>query len=154
MKTNKIAAIALSGFLAFSVSACSKDEKKDKDPKADKSPSASESVDPGRVSPSDLPVPPKVRKEKGAISDLTMGECETKSGKQSIDGELKSSAKAPADFLVTVSWTTASGDVMGRGFKVFQDLGPGENVKFTIDAEVADGATQCVKGVSYGVIKG
>mgnify|MGYP000875916267 FL=1 len=65
-----------------------------------------------------------------------------------------SSAKKAQDFLVTVSWTTAAGDVMGRGFKVFQDLQPGQTVKFKIKADVAEGATQCVKGVSYGVIKG
>lgn len=152
MNTNKIAAIALSGLLALSVSGCTKDTKKD--PKADNSPTAPTSVNPSNVSPSDLPVPPKVKKEKGAITDLTMGECDTKAGQQSIDGELKSSAKQAADFLVTVSWTTSGGDVMGRGFKVFQDLAPGQSVKFTIKAKVAEGATQCVKGVSYGVIKG
>lgn len=151
MKKNTIAAIALSGLLVISVSGCSNDKK---EPKATDSPSSSESVDPANVSPSDLPMPPKVKKEHGAITDLTMGECDTKAGKQSIDGELTSSAKAPADFLVTVSWTTSAGDVMGRGFKVFQDLAPGKTVKFTIDADVAEGATQCVKGVSYGVIKG
>jgi hypothetical protein len=151
MNKNTIIAALLAGTLAVGVSGCSKDDDK---PKADKSPSGSESVDPGRVSPTDLPTPPTVQNEKGAITDLTLGDCATDAGQQTVSGELTSSANKAQDFLVTVSWTTAANDVMGRGFKVFQNLAPGETVEFKITAKVADGATQCVQGVSYGVIKG
>ncbi len=151
MNKNTIIAALLAGTLAVSVSACSNDDGK---PKAEKSPSSSESVDPGRVSPTNLPTPPTVQGEKGAISDLTLGDCAYDAGEQSVSGELTSSANKAQDFLVSVSWTTSSNDVMGRGFKVFQDLEPGETVRFKIKAEVADGASQCVPGVSYGVIKG
>jgi hypothetical protein len=150
MNKNTIIAALLAGTLAVSVSACSND---DKPKKADKSPSATESVDPANVSPTDLPTPPAVLKSKGAITDLTMGDCKTDAGQQSISGELTSSVNKKQDFLVTVSWTTAAGDVMGRGFQVFQNLEPGKTVQVKIDAKVSDGATQCVKGVSYGVIK-
>lgn len=111
------------------------------------------SVDPARVSPTDLPVPPAVKDPQGAIRDLALGACETRAGKQTVKGELKSSQAAPADFLVTVSWTTASGDVMGRGYQVVRNLAPGETKKLTITATVADGAVQCVKGVQFGTIK-
>lgn len=114
---------------------------------------AAPSVDPARVSPTDLPAPPVVKDAQGAIRDLALGACETRAGKQTVKGELKSSQAAPADFLVTVSWTTASGDVMGRGYQVVRNLAPGETKKLTITATVADGAVQCVKGVQFGTIK-
>ncbi|MFT3832843.1 MAG: hypothetical protein QM711_05920 [Micropruina sp.] len=57
------------------------------------------------------------------------------------------------DFLVTVSWTTASGDVMGRGFTVVRRLAPGETRKVEIRAKVAPAAMQCVPGVEFGTIK-
>ncbi|HML52077.1 MAG TPA: hypothetical protein PKD84_11835 [Propionicimonas sp.] len=111
-------------------------------------------VDPSRVSPTYLPTPPSVKDSQGDIKDLVMGDCQTEAGKQSIDGTLTSSLADTADFLVTVSWTNATGDVMGRGFSVIQDLKPGKTATFTITAKVAPGATQCVKGVEYGTIKG
>lgn len=119
-------------------------------------PSASGSApaaNPARVSPTDLPVPPTVKNPKGAIRDLALGECGTEAGEQSVSGRLTSSAKAAADFLVTVSWTTASGDVMGRGFTVVRRLAPGETRKVEIRAKVAPGAMQCVPGVEFGTIK-
>lgn len=111
------------------------------------------SVDPSRVSPTDLPTPPVVKDAQGDVKDLTLGECKTEEGAQTVAGELTSSLDSTQDFLVTVSWTTASGDVMGRGFAVIQDLAPGKTEKFEIKAKVAAGATQCVKGVEYGTIK-
>lgn len=116
-------------------------------------PNSGPAVDPARVSPTDLPVPPTVTKPQGAITDLTLGECGTEPGEQTVKGELKSSQKATADFLVTISWTTATGDVMGRGFTVVKGLAPGATKKFTITAKVAPGAVQCVKGVEFGTIK-
>lgn len=110
-------------------------------------------VDPSRVSPTDLPTPPVVKNSQGDVKDLTLGECKTDAGEQTVSGQLTSSLSQTADFLVTVSWTTASGDVMGRGFAVVQDLAPGKTEKFQITAKVAAGATQCVKGVEYGTIK-
>ncbi len=153
MLTRTLASLLCTAVLAFSAAGCSGD--KDKDPKAspskDASPSESESVDPGNVSPplKDVPV---VKAEKGDIDALTMGECDTAAGQQSIAGKITSSANKRVDYLVTVSWTTAGGDVMGRGFKVLDNVAPGETKSFKIKAKVADGATQCVKGVSYGQI--
>ncbi|MFT3860587.1 hypothetical protein [Micropruina sp.] len=111
------------------------------------------SIDPGRVSPTDLPTPPTVQEAQGAVRDLTLGECKTQAGKQTVSGELTSSQAERADFLVTISWTTSTGDVMGRGFKVIQNLKPGKTKKFVITATVAAGATQCVPGVEFGTIE-
>jgi hypothetical protein len=111
-------------------------------------------VDPSRVSPTDLPTPPVVKDAKGAVRDLTLGECKTDAGNETVSGSLKSSQDAAADFLVTISWTTATGDVMGRGYSVLKKVAPGQTVTFEIKAKVAAGATQCVKGVEYGTISG
>lgn len=110
------------------------------------------SVDPARVSPTDLPTPPVIQDPKGAITDLTTGDCHTEPGEQKVDGKLTSSQKTTADFLVTISWATATGDVMGRGFKLVKNLAPGQTKEFTIKAKVAEGATQCVKGVEFGSV--
>lgn len=109
-------------------------------------------VDPSRVSPTDLPTPPVVKDAQGAVRDLTLGECKTDAGDETLSGSLTSSQSAAADFLVTVSWTNATGDVMGRGFSVLKKVAPGQTVTFEIKAKVAAGATQCVKGVEYGTI--
>lgn len=109
-------------------------------------------VDPSRVSPSDLPTPPVVADAKGAIRDLTLGECKTDAGEETVSGSVTSTQTATADYLVTVSWTNATGDVMGRGYSVLKKVAPGQTVKFDIKAKVAAGATQCVKGVEYGTI--
>jgi len=116
-------------------------------------PTPGASVDPSRVSPTDLPTPPTVTDSQGDVKDLVLGDCKTEAGEQTVTGELTSTLTSPQDFLVTVSWTTASGDVMGRGFTVIQDLEPGKKTTFEIKATVAPGATQCVKGVEYGTIK-
>ncbi|PZQ38897.1 MAG: hypothetical protein DI570_31175 [Phenylobacterium zucineum] len=111
------------------------------------------SVDPSRVSPTDLPTPPAVKDAQGDIKDLTLGECKTEAGEQTVTGTLTSSLTTTEDFLITVSWTTASGDVMGRGYQVVQNLKPGATADVSITATVSGGATQCVKGVEYGSIK-
>ncbi len=140
------------GVLAAALTGCTDDG--DGTPEADGSGSASaatEGVDPSNVSPSDLPDIPALKRERGgAIKDLDLGECATDKGKQEVSGTITSSLKKRADYLVTVSWTTSSGDVMGRGFAVLKGVAPGASKDFTIEAKVADGATQCVSGVVYG----
>ena len=150
--TLPLAALALTATL----SACSGD---DEEPSAEKTPSASDSssadpgnVDPGNVSPGNLPKVPKVQGAQGAIGALTLGDCETEAGTQTVTGEITSSAKKSADYLVTLSWTTSDSDVMGRGFAVLQDVAPGATEAFEIQAKVAKGASLCVPGVVYGTI--
>lgn len=145
--------------LAIALTACSDDE-----PEADPSPSstgsgagsdepsATESVDPANVSPDDLPSIPTVEDEQGDIGALTIGECPTGAGQRKVAGEVTSSATETTDYLVTLSWTTADSDVMGRGFAVLRDIEPGATEEFTIRAKVAKGATQCVPGVVHGTI--
>lgn len=110
------------------------------------------SIDTSRISPTGMPTPPQVKDAKGDIKDLTVGQCATGAGQQTVTGELKSTLSAAADFLVTISWTNATGDVMGRGFQVVKALEPGKSEKIEITAKVGAGATQCVTGVEYGTI--
>lgn len=145
MNTKKIIATLLGLGMAATLAACGTS--------APTPTPTSVSVDPSRVSPTDLPTPPVVKDAKGDIKDLTLGECGTAAGQQTVTGSLTSSVDATADFLVTVSWTTATGDVMGRGFAVVRKLAPGKTESFEITAKVAPGATQCVKGVEYGTIE-
>ncbi|MGL5809674.1 MAG: hypothetical protein ACRCYQ_07010 [Nocardioides sp.] len=155
-----VAAVLLTLSVNGALVACSGDEASDKAESSAKSQSKDkgkekasdqEAVDPDNVSPP-LKAVPEVRKAKGAIKDLTLGDCETDPGRQSITGRIKASAKKPTDYLVTVSWTTPAGDVMGRGFAVLDDVAPGSTQEFTIKAKIKDGATQCVPGVTYGII--
>jgi hypothetical protein len=150
----KTFAPVIAGVLALSLAACSGDDTDPADPTSSESsaPSAQESVDPDKVSPPDLPTVPRVRRERGAIKDVTFGECATKAGEQTVTGELTSSAQGTVDYLVTISWTTGSGDVMGRGFAVVEDVEPGATEPWEITAKVAKGATQCVNGASFGRI--
>ena len=143
MNTTRIAVALLSVALGSGLVGCV----------APAAPTAGASVDPSRVSPTDLPTPPTITDSKGDVKDLVLGDCKTAAGEQVVTGELTSTLTTPQDFLVTVSWTTASGDVMGRGFKVLKALEPGKKTSFEIKATVAPGATQCVKGVEYGTIK-
>jgi hypothetical protein len=154
--------LIVSAALALALTACTDDE-----PKADPSPSATasvestatestatESVDPSNVSPDGLPTIPEVKGAKGDIGALTLGECHTEAGRQTVTGEVTSSAAKSTDYLVTLSWTTGDSDVMGRGFAVVRDLEPGATEGFTIKAAVAKGAAQCVPGVVYGNVAG
>lgn len=150
--TKKAISLALAaGVLAAALAGCTGDGTPGAEGSASATGGATEGVDPANVSPSDLPDIPALKRERGgAIKDLELGECPTDKGKQEVTGTVTSSLKRKADYLVTVSWTTSSGDVMGRGFAVLKGVAPGSSEDFTIEAKVADGATQCVSGVVYG----
>lgn len=153
MVKNAIAAALLAGSLTVGLAACSGDDDGKKKPDGDTSPSPS-AVDPSRVSPTDLPeVPTLATEEGGDLKDLTLGDCATEAGEQTVEAELTSTLPDRQDFVVSLSWTTSSNDVMGRGFKVLRNVDPGETKTFTIKATVADGATVCVPGVVYGSMK-
>lgn len=150
MKTQALSALLIAGALMFA-SGCSGDDAPTDSSSDATSASPTEGVDPAKVSPK-LKKLPTVKKAKGGIRDLELGKCATEAGSQTVKGTITSSAKKAADYLVTVSWTTGAGDVMGRGFAVMQDVAPGDSVDFSITAKIKRGATRCVPGVTYGVI--
>ncbi len=154
MKTQALSALMIAGAMVFA-SGCSGDDTPSDSSSETSGAAASaaptEGVDPAKVSPK-LKKLPVVKKAKGGIRDLELGKCATDAGSQTVKGTITSSAKKSADYLVTVSWTTGAGDVMGRGFAVMQDVAPGDSVDFSITAKIKDGATRCVPGVTYGAI--
>jgi hypothetical protein len=105
------------------------------------------------ISPADLPAPPKVKDKKGDIQALSLAKCPTDAGKVKAKGTIKSSAKDVVDYVVSISWTNDTSDVMGRGDAVLRDVKPGDKVDFSVKADVAEGATRCVTGVIYGKVK-
>jgi hypothetical protein len=157
MKHARILGLCATFALTAALSSCSGDKnEKAGESKADSSasskPSDQESVDPANVTPIRLKALPKVKGRQGAADDLTLGTCKTDAGQQAIAGKIKSSAKESVDYLVTVSWTNDTNDVMGRGFMVLPGVAPGSTAKFKIRAKVGEGATTCVTGAEYGRI--
>lgn len=109
-------------------------------------------VEPAPVTPSLKPLP-TMQIKGGAIRDLVVGECGTSAGRQKVSGTLTSSQAGTQDFLITITWTNANGDVRGRGFEVVRDLARGKTKQLSISAEVADGAARCVMGVDFGTVQ-
>lgn len=127
------------------------DDQKDTKPTAKPSATAT-AVDQDRVAPTDLPTLPKLDDPQGAVKDVTYGECETKEGTRSVEGKVKNSTDDAQDYVITFNWINDTSDVRGRGFTVVKDLGPGESSDWTVTAEVASGATQCVPNVRRGTL--
>ena len=117
------------------------------------SPSATES--PITTSPPDLPVPPEVRGSAGAVDDVDWepAECPTAAGEQTTGGSLANPTDDPAGYLVTISWTNATSDVLGLGFEVVRGVKPGEEREWEVAADVSEGAVQCVINVRRGTIR-
>jgi hypothetical protein len=141
------------------LSACGGD---DDEPGGDETTSASDTESPGEgestpptTSPPDLPVPPQLGRAEGAVDDVEwdQAECGTEAGEQSVSGTITNSTDARTGYLVQISWTNNTSDVLGLGYELIRGARPGEETEWTIDADVADGATQCVIFVQRGVIK-
>lgn len=108
------------------------------------------SVDPGKLSPTDLPAYPTVANAQGAIKDLALGECRVEAGEQTVTGTITSSAPGTADYVVVIDWVNATSDVRGRAVAVLKAVKVGEKREFTAKATVASGAVSCIPNVRYG----
>lgn len=146
----RTAAAVLPLVVVLALAGCSGD---DSEEPAEGAPS-SDSAGTDSISPPDLPEVPEVRKARGAVADLTLGDCPTGAGEQTVEGEIVNGGDQRRDVLVVLSWTNDTSDVLGRGVAVVEDLPPGETQTFTVTADVAEGATQCVPNVQRGVVGG
>lgn len=124
------------------------------DRSGDSSPTTTQaSVDPGRVSPQDLPSVPAVRHAKGAIADTTFGRCAATAGSEQVTGTVHNPTGSAADYAVTVSWTNATSDVLARAVVVLRHVAAGAKKDFVAKADVPSGATTCTFNVLRGTIR-
>lgn len=150
MRTPRLLHVTAALVLALGLAACSgEDDKDDADGTGGESTVA---VDPSRVSPSDLPEVPEVKKGQGAISDTTFGECATDAGRQRVTGTVENSTTSKADYVVTVSWINETSDVLARGVAVVEDLGAGASSEIEVSAEVPEGVSNCTFHVVRGAL--
>lgn len=112
-------------------------------------------IDPDRVSPENLPtIPPEPKDVAGALADVKYDECSTEVGDQTVKGKVTNSTDKATDYVVVVSWINDTHDVMGRGVTMLRDVPKGKPVDFTVEAEVAKPATQCVVSAYRGTYPG
>lgn len=147
MTTPRLRTAAALLALTLPLAACSGDEPTEAD---DKKEGATEAVDPARVSPTDLPDVPSLRKPKGAIADASFGECATAAGEQEVTGTVTNGTKGAKDYVVTVSWVNETSDVLARGVATVKALGPGEERDVTVSAQVPDAVSTCTFHVQRG----
>ena len=144
MKRHLTSGLALALIAGLALTGCTKS--------ADSAPTAAASsipaVDPSRVSPTDLPTPPVVKDPKGAIRDLTLGDCKTDAGQQTVSGSITSTQAATADFLVTIRLDERHRRRDGPRLQGAQEGRPGRRRSSTSPRR-SPRATQCVKGVEY-----
>lgn len=148
MTTPRLRTAAALLALTLPLAACSGDDDGGKE--AGGKDDATQAVDPARVSPSDLPKVPDLKKAKGAIADASFGECATAAGTQEVTGTVTNGTKKATDYVVTVSWVNDTSDVLARAVATLERLEPGEERGVELAAEVPDAVTTCTFHVQRG----
>lgn len=115
-------------------------------------PTPAPSVDAERVAPEKLPEAPELEDAEGAVTDISYDPCAVEAGEQEVAGEVRNSSDDEADYVITVSWINGTSDVRGRGIAVVEDVEPGETKKWSLAADVLDGAVQCAPNVLRGTL--
>lgn len=146
-----VTALSLCGALALG--ACSGDDEKADGGKEKSTPSSQPSVDPSKVSPTDLPEAPELARAEGAVADVAFSECAAEAGKQEVTATVTNSAKKARDYVVTVSWINATSDVLARDVAVVESLGAGAEKKVNLAADVPEQAEQCTFHVQRGTLR-
>ena len=121
-------------------------------PTPSETPAAGGTLTTDTISPPDLPVPPQVRNSAGGVADISYDECGTDPGAQPLSGTVTNPTRRSLDYVITFNWINDTSDVLGRGFVVVDDVGAGESADWSLEAEVVDGATQCVPNVLRGTV--
>lgn len=155
-RRSSLAAVgAVLALTCLGAGACSADDEPDRASTGGASPteSADASVDPSRVSPSDLPRTPALAQGKGAAADASFGSCATTPGAVTVDGTVTSTAQRTRDYVITISWINETFDVLARGIATLTAVAPGEQREFRAEADVPQGATSCTYQVLRGQLK-
>lgn len=110
---------------------------------------------PPSTSPPDLEALPTVGQAEGALSDIEYdtATCSTEPGEATIEGTVTNPTDDPQGYLIAFSWTTATGDVLGRSYTIVRGAKPGKKTDWTVEGEVPADVTMCVPFVQRGVIK-
>lgn len=106
-------------------------------------------IDDAGVSPKDLATPPVLNNIEGARKDVTIDQCSTQLGPQTVKGSVTSSATTPMDYVITVNWVRGS-DVMGRGFVLLEKVQPGKATDFEVKTTLTKAADSCTVNVTRG----
>ena len=124
----------------------------DDEPTTDQKAAAQETIDPDRLSPDDLPEVPTIDDPTGAVKDVTIGDCPTKKGRNTVEGSLKNPTDDPQDYVVTISWITPRSDVVARGVATIEDVAGGASEDFEIEgsAVAQAGTYSCTTNVVRG----
>ncbi|MFW6773800.1 hypothetical protein ACOACO_05920 [Nocardioides sp. CPCC 205120] len=158
--THRSATLVLATALLLGSAACSSGA--EEAPRADeptRSPSTPPRVDEERVSPPGLPDLPVLDGARGARSDLVGDACAPAAGSATdpaaavpsvVTGELVNGGSDTADYLVVVSWTNATSDVLARGHQLAEGLAPGAAVPVEVAAELPDEVVACTVNVRRG----
>jgi hypothetical protein len=125
----------------------------DATPAADAATKASNAVDPGNVSPQNLPKEPKVADAVGARADVTLKDCGATKRQALATGTVKNSTKRATDYAITISWVNKRSDVRTRGVAVLRDLAPGEQRPWKIAAAPHSGIATCTVFVQRGNVR-
>lgn len=113
-----------------------------------------ESVETGRIAPGDLATIPALEGAVGAREDVTFGDCSTDPGEVTVTASLTNSADAARDYVIVVSWTTDTSDVLARGVATVDEVAPGDSADVTVSAQVPDGAATCTFNVQAAAADG
>lgn len=156
MRLSRPAVVVCTLVLGAALSSCSGGGEPGDDPSSASSDASSASTSPTDEPTSDVATEPGggpgVKSAQGAVSDLQLGRCSTKSGRQTVSGKVTSSADKTVDYVITLHWTNDEASGVGDGFRVLRGVAPGETKKFTVKAVVGKGATKCIPHVVYGQV--
>jgi hypothetical protein len=154
LRTPQVTVLALVLALGLGLAGCSGDDGEGGEG-GDGAEAASETATEGTTSPPDLPEPDELRNPEGAAADVEWdaASCATEAGEQSVDGTVTNSTDDRTSYVITVSWTNATSDVLGRGVYTAKNVRPGDSEDWDMTAEVSDGAVQCVINVLRGDLK-
>ncbi|HHU08803.1 MAG TPA: hypothetical protein GXZ60_02125 [Intrasporangiaceae bacterium] len=87
----------------------------------------------------------------GIRSDVTLDSCDLTAGAVQATGSVTNSADEARDVVVMIVWLEQeSNSSLARKTFVERDLAPGESVDFTLDAELAEDARECVVNARAG----
>lgn len=111
-------------------------------------------VQTGTIAPGDLATIPSLDNAVGAREDVTFGGCSTDTGEAAVSAVVTNSADQARDYVIAVSWTTDTSDVLARAVGAVSEVAPGASAEVTITAQVPEGATTCAFNVQAAAVEG